>query len=39
LATFLGGSRGKTLKWHFKRTNDYLRKHPEIDLNNFIKFS
>jgi hypothetical protein len=36
LATFFGGSRGKSLKWHLKRTNDSLRKHPEIDLNNLL---
>src|SRR5205085_11413338 len=33
LATFLGGSRGEELNWHIKRANEYLLKHPEIDLN------
>jgi hypothetical protein len=36
LAPFLGGSRGKSLKWHLKRTNDSLRKHLEVDLNNLL---
>lgn len=37
IATFLGGSRGETLDWHMKRTNQYLQKHPEIDLTNMLK--
>jgi hypothetical protein len=37
LATFLGGSRGEELNWHIKRANDFLLKHPEIDLNNVLK--
>lgn len=37
VATLLGGSRGKSLEWHIKRTNLYLQKHPEIDLNNMLK--
>lgn len=37
LATFLGGSRGKDLQWHLKRTNAYLQKHPEINLNNMLE--
>lgn len=37
VATLLGGSRGKSLDWHIKRTNIYLQKHPEIDLNNMLK--
>lgn len=36
IATYLGGSRGKNLEWHIKRTNDYLQKHPEINLNNLL---
>lgn len=36
MATFLGGSRGKDLKWHLKRTNEYLKKHPEVNLNNLL---
>lgn len=37
LATFLGGSRGEDLTWHIKRANDYLLKHPEIDLNHVLE--
>lgn len=36
IATFLGGSRGKGLDWHLKRTYDYLQKYPEINLNNLL---
>jgi hypothetical protein len=36
IATFLGGSRGKSLDWHLKRTYDFLEEHPEIDLNNLL---
>lgn len=36
IATFLGGSRGKSLTWHLKRTHDFLGKHPEINLNNLL---
>lgn len=36
LATYLGGSRGKSLSWHIKRTHAYLEQHPEIDLNNML---
>lgn len=39
VATLLGGSRGKSLDWHIKRTNLYLQKHPEIDLNNMLKLT
>ena len=39
IATLLGGSRGKSLDWHIKRTNLYLQKHPEIDLNNMLKLT
>src|SRR5690625_7698913 len=37
LATLLGGSRGKPLEWHLKRTNEYLERHPEVDLNNLLE--
>lgn len=37
VATLLGGSRGKDLKWHIHRTNQYLQNHPEIDLNNLLQ--
>ena len=39
LATFLGGSRGKSLDWHLKRSHEYLKKHPEIDLNNLLQLT
>jgi hypothetical protein len=39
LATYLGGSRGETLAWHIKRTNAYLKEHPEIDLNDMLSLS
>ncbi len=39
IATFLGGSRGKNLNWHIERTNLYLQKHPEINLNNMLKLT
>ncbi|MFK7750764.1 MAG: hypothetical protein AB8B65_20395 [Kordia sp.] len=39
VATLLGGSRGKSLDWHIKRTNLYLQKHPAIDLNNMLKLT
>jgi hypothetical protein len=39
VATLLGGSRGKSLDWHIKRTNLYLQNHPEIDLNNMLKLT
>lgn len=39
VATLLGGSRGKSLDWHIKRTNSYLQDHPEIDLNDMLKLS
>ena len=37
IATFIGGSRGQSLDWHIKRTKQYLKKHPEINLNNMLK--
>jgi hypothetical protein len=39
VATLLGGSRGKSLDWHIKRTNFYLQKHPEINLNDMLTLS
>ena len=36
MATFLGGSRGKDLHWHLKRTYEHLQKHPEINLNDLL---
>ncbi|MFC5046158.1 hypothetical protein ACFSTE_04680 [Aquimarina hainanensis] len=39
IATFLGGSRGKDLSWHIKRTNRYLQQHPEIDLKEMLKLT
>ena len=36
IATLLGGSRGKSLDWHIKKTHDYLQKHPEINLNDML---
>lgn len=39
IATLLGGSRGKSLDGHLKRTNLYLQKHPEIDLNHMLKLT
>lgn len=36
IATLLGGSRGKSLDWHIKRTNNYLQQHPEIDLSDML---
>src|SRR5690606_19765611 len=39
IATFLGGSRGKNLDWHIKRTNLYLQEHPEIDLRNMLRLT
>jgi len=39
LATLLGGSRGESLGWHIKRTNLYLKKHPEVNLNDMLKLT
>lgn len=36
MATWLGGSRGKSLNWHIKKTDEYLKKHPEINLNDLL---
>ena len=38
LAVFYGGSMGHNLDWHPHRINQYLKEHPEIDLNNLDKF-
>jgi hypothetical protein len=38
LAVFYGGSMGKPLKWHLKRVDDYLQRHPEADLNKLEDF-
>jgi len=37
MATWLGGSRGQPLSWHISRTNEYLKAHPEISLNEMLK--
>lgn len=37
LATFLGGSRGESLEWHIQRANNYLKAHPEINLNELLE--
>ena len=39
LATFLGGSRGHELVWHIKRANNFLIKHPEVNLNNVLQLN
>lgn len=39
VATFLGGSRGRSLDWHIKRMNNYLQKHPEVDLNEMLQLT
>ncbi|WP_010516961.1 hypothetical protein [Croceivirga radicis] len=36
IATFLGGSRGQSLDWHLKKTNDFLAKNPKIDLSELL---
>ncbi len=36
IATYLGGSRGQSLRWHINRTSDYLSQHLEIDLSNML---
>ncbi|WP_297337069.1 hypothetical protein [Algoriphagus sp.] len=36
IATLLGGSRGKSLDWHLKKTKSYLQKHPELNLNEML---
>ena len=38
LAVYYGGSMGHDLKWHLNRLNQYLVKHPEINLNKFKEF-
>jgi len=39
VATLLGGSRGKSLDWHIKRTHQYLKKHPEMDLKHMLQLT
>lgn len=39
MATFLGGSRGKDLDWHIKRTHNYLKDHPEVNLSDMLKLT
>lgn len=39
IATYLGGSRGKSLTWHLEKTYDFLEKHRDIDLNNLLDLS
>ncbi|WP_405368771.1 hypothetical protein [Nonlabens sp. Asnod2-A12] len=39
IATFLGGSRGKSLKWHIKKTNQYLQNNLQINLNEMLKLT
>jgi len=36
-ATYYGGSRGETYDWHLQRLGNYLKNHPEIDLNNMLE--
>ncbi len=38
LAVFYGGSLGHDLAYHLKRLNQYLKQHPEIDLNDIDEF-
>lgn len=39
LATFLSGSsRGKSNDWHQRKIYNYLKKHPEINLNNLTEY-
>jgi len=38
LAVFYGGSMGHPLKWHLKRVDQYLLKHPEANLNKLDDF-
>lgn len=40
IVTYWGGENAhfnKPLNYHIKRVNNYLKKHPEINLNNFIE--
>jgi hypothetical protein len=39
VATLLGGSRGKSLDWHIKRTHQYLKNHPEMDLKDMLQLT
>lgn len=38
VATFYGGGLQNNLAWHIKRLDDYVQKHPELDLNKFRDF-
>ncbi|MBC7552369.1 MAG: hypothetical protein H7257_00160 [Taibaiella sp.] len=38
LAVFYGGSLGHDLPWHLNRVDNYLRQHPEINLQNLDDF-
>jgi hypothetical protein len=37
ISAVYGGSLGRPLSYHYKRTNEYLKLHSEIDLNNFLE--
>lgn len=42
LVAYLGNENAhfnKSLNYHIKRINDYLKGHPEIDLNDFLSFN
>ena len=39
MATYLGGSRGRSMDWHIRRANNYLLEHPEINLNNMLELA
>ncbi len=36
LVALYGGSFGHPLLYHYRRANEYLKAHPEIDLSNFL---
>jgi hypothetical protein len=35
--TYFGHSRGKSLEWHKQRVKNYLKNHPELNLNNLLE--
>ncbi|HYQ86245.1 MAG TPA: hypothetical protein VES59_03275 [Bacteroidota bacterium] len=37
-ATLLGGSKGHELSWHLKRADQYLREHPQLNLDTVLAF-
>ncbi len=39
VATFFGGCRGQSLQWHIIRTNTYLKRNPDINLNNLLSLT